>query len=178
MGVIGRRRNGNGASASDVCMTKLVRETLQLISIKMVVVPKNVVMARPARSLNNIFNQKLCRIRNKNIQSNLNALMRAQIKVKFGGMSDSGVNRSSGRDVAGFTGLFLLIGTEESCVMPLLDNDKRNARLVIRFQLDTSFSDGRQLVLKHSAKLAFTDAVTVHDDPVGFETSRLVEQDQ
>lgn len=93
-------------------------------------------------------------------------------------MSDSGVDRRSGRDVTRFTGLFFLIGTEEPRVMPLLDNDKRNARFVIRFQLDTSFSDGRQFVLEHSAELAFANAVTVHDDPVGFETRCLVKQDQ
>lgn len=39
VGVVGRRRNGNGASATDISVAQLVRQTLQLVGIEMIVVP-------------------------------------------------------------------------------------------------------------------------------------------
>lgn len=73
----------------------------------------------------------------------LDALMRAEVKVKFSWMCDSRVDGCSGRNVAGFTRLLLLVGTEKSSVMAFLNDDKGNSRLVIGFQLDTSFANSR-----------------------------------
>lgn len=51
MRVVGRRRYGDGASATHVRVTQLVRETLQLVGAEVVVVPKHVVVGRPGRAL-------------------------------------------------------------------------------------------------------------------------------
>jgi len=36
----------------------------------------------------------------------------------------------------------------------------------------------KRAMLTYGAKLAFTDSIAIHDDPVGLETCCLVEQDQ
>jgi hypothetical protein len=55
----------------------------------MIVVPQDVIMRRPARALD--------------------SLMRAKIKVELGRMSDADVDRRSGRNVPGLSGLFFLV---------------------------------------------------------------------
>lgn len=51
MGVVGRCRDGDGARAADVGVTQLVGEKLELICSETVVVPQNVVVGRPTRTL-------------------------------------------------------------------------------------------------------------------------------
>lgn len=50
-GVVRRRRDGDGASAADVCVAQLVGEELQLISGETVVVPQDVVVGGTTGSL-------------------------------------------------------------------------------------------------------------------------------
>jgi len=50
-GVVGRRRDGDGARAADVGVAQLVGEELQLVGGETVVVPQDVVVGRTTGSL-------------------------------------------------------------------------------------------------------------------------------
>lgn len=113
MGIIGRCRNGNGTSTTDVSVAELIGETLQLVGIEVIVVPENMVMAWTA--------------------STLNALMRAKVEVKFGWVGNASIDSRAGWYVARFSRLLLLISTKQSGVVPFLYNYKRDTRFVIRF---------------------------------------------
>ena len=103
-------------------MAKLKGQLLQLISAESVVIPEDMVVTWP--------------------RCPLNALMRAQVKVKLCGVSDSNVHSGACRYVAGTARLFLEVGTEEAGVVALLHHNEGDARLVVRLQLDAGFSDG------------------------------------
>lgn len=156
--VVSRCGNGYGTCASNVSVTELVGEALELVGVEVVVIPQHVVMTWTA--------------------SALNALVRAEVEVEFSGMRNAGVDSGAGRDVARLAGLFLLVGAEEPRVVALLDSDERDARLVIGFQLDARLANRRQFVLQYSTELALTDTVAVHNNPVGLESRGLVEQNQ
>lgn len=51
VGVVGRCWDGDGARAADIGVTQLVSEKLELVCSETVVVPQNVVVGRPARTL-------------------------------------------------------------------------------------------------------------------------------
>lgn len=51
MGVVGRRRDGDGARAADVGVAQLVGEELELVTTETVVIPQNMVVGRPACTL-------------------------------------------------------------------------------------------------------------------------------
>jgi hypothetical protein len=51
MRVVSWRRNGNRSSASDISVAKLVGQALQLVRVKVIVIPQDVVVGRSARSL-------------------------------------------------------------------------------------------------------------------------------
>ncbi len=51
VGVISRRRNGDGTSTADVSVAQLVSQTLQFVSVEVIVVPQNVVVAGTASAL-------------------------------------------------------------------------------------------------------------------------------
>ena len=51
VGVVSRRWDGDGARAADVGVAQLVGEELELVTGETVVVPQNVVVGRPARTL-------------------------------------------------------------------------------------------------------------------------------
>jgi len=74
--------------------------------------------------------------------------------------------------------LVALVGTEESCVMSLLNDDERDSRLISNLQLHTSLADRSQLVGQHGGKLSFTHTVAVVDDACRLEVSRSVELHQ
>jgi hypothetical protein len=63
----------------------------------------------------------------------LNALMRTQVEIKFGWMSDPNIHRCPCRNVPRFARLFLLVSAEETSVMPLLNDNERDAWLVFGF---------------------------------------------
>lgn len=63
-------------------------------------------------------------------------------------MGDAHVHSRTCGYVSAFAALFFLIGAEQASVMSLLDYDERYSRLVVRFEFDARFSDGRQLVLE------------------------------
>ena len=106
-------------------------------------------------------------------------LVRTKVEIKFGWVADPDIHGGTGWDVSRPTRLFLLIRAEEASMMPLLHNNKCDSWLVIRLKFDASFTNGCQLVLQNLGKLAFRDAVSVHDYSMGFVASgRLVKHHQ
>ena len=63
-------------------------------------------------------------------------------------------------------------------VMPLLNNNKRNWRLIILLNLLASLSDGHQLVGKNRQELSFAAAVSEHDQFLRLSSSVLFEEPQ
>lgn len=51
--IISRGRYGDRAGTPDVCMTQLVGEALQLVAVKVVVIPQNMVVAGSTGALQN-----------------------------------------------------------------------------------------------------------------------------
>lgn len=105
--------------------------------------------------------------------------MTAQVEIKLGGMSDSHINRGACRYVSALAALLFLVGAEQSRVMPLLHNNERDTRFVVRLQFNASLTDSGQFVLQKLKELAFRDAIPVQYYPVRFvSTSGLVEHDE
>lgn len=79
--------------------------------------------------------------------THLNALVRTQVKIELSGMRDSSVDCRTGGNVSRFSRLFLFVRAEKSGVMTLLDYDKGDTGLVIRFQFDARLANSGQFVL-------------------------------
>lgn len=69
------------------------------------------------------------------VRAYLYSLMAAEIKVELSGVRDAEVDGGAGGDVAGLARLLLLVGAEQARVVPLLHHDERDARLILRLQL-------------------------------------------
>lgn len=105
--------------------------------------------------------------------------MAAKVEIELGGVCDADIDGGAGRNVAALAALLLLVGAEETCVVPLLHHDERDARLVVGLEFDAGLADGRQLVLQQLQKLTLRHAVTVEDDAVRLiPARRFVEHDQ
>lgn len=52
--IVSRRGNGYGTCASNVSVTELVSEALELVSVEVVVIPQHVVMTWTARALDEV----------------------------------------------------------------------------------------------------------------------------
>lgn len=104
--------------------------------------------------------------------------MRAQVKVEFGRVSNADVDCGAGRDVAALADLLPLVGTEESSVMSLLDNDKRYSGSVVVFECHAGRANSKKFVSQDLMELAFGDAIAIKDYPIGLKSGRLVELDQ
>ena len=72
--------------------------------------------------------------------------MGAEVEVKLSRMRDPHIHRSSSGNVATLADLFLLVGTEEPRVVPLLHHNERDARTVVLLQLHARLPDCQQLV--------------------------------
>jgi len=92
MGIVGRRRYTDGTGAADVRVAQLVRQALQLVRVKVIVVPQNVVM--------------------RGATGALDALMAAQIEIEFGGMCDAHIDGGACGNIARFAALLLFLGAE------------------------------------------------------------------
>jgi len=159
MSVVSGSRNRDTPCATDIGVTELIGQLLELVSLKPIIIPEHVVVTWPACPLD--------------------ALVAAEIEVELRGVGDTNVNRSARRYVARLPRLLLLVSTEKPGMMAFLDNDEGYPGLVVRLQLDASLADGGQLVLKHMRELSLRDAVPVHDDPVRLVAARaLVEHHQ
>lgn len=113
--------DGDRAGAAHIGMAQLVGEDLQLICSEPVVIPEHVVMGGPARTLN--------------------ACMTAQVKVELERVGDVCIHCCSCWDIPALPNPLILVCAEETSVMPFLDNDISDARLVILFQFDAGISD-------------------------------------
>ena len=181
VGVVSRGRDRNRSGTSNVGVAQLEGELLELISFKVVVVPENVVVARSRCTLDTCIEKSEFIIRTELSKENMRlfTLVRTKVEIKFGWVADPDIHGGTGRNVSRPTRLFLLIRAEEASMMPLLHNNKCDSWLVIRLKFDASFTNGCQLVLQHLRKLAFRDAVSVHDYSMGFvASSRLVKHHQ
>ena len=157
--VVGWSWNRHGARATDVSVAKLESQLLQLVGVKVVIIPQDMIVAWPACSLN--------------------ALVRAQIEVELCGVGNADIDCRSCRDVARLPRLFFLISTEQTGVVALLNDNEGDPRLVVWLQPDAGLPDGRELVLEYLEELAFTDTIAVHDDSMRFvSTSGFVEHHQ
>lgn len=107
--------------------------------------------------------------------SYLNACVRAQVEVKLCWVSDADIDCSTGRNITTFPDLFPFVGTEESGVMSLLDNNECNARSVVVLQLHARGPYGQQLVSQHLMELTLRHAVAIEDNTIWLKTGRLIE---
>lgn len=109
-------------------------------------------------------------------ETHLDTLMTAQIEIEFRRMCYTYVDRGSCWNITALPALFFFVGTEQSCVMSLLNNDERYTRLVVSLEFDARLSDSRQFMLKNVQKLSLRDTVAVQNYPVWFvATGALVE---
>ena len=127
MSVVCWRRDGDRPGAPHICVTQLIGELLQLVSIKVIVVPEDVVVTGTGGALD--------------------TLVRAEIEVKLSWVGDAYVHSCSSWNVATLATLLLLVSTEESGVVTLLHHDEGDAWLVVSLQLDAGLSDSSELVL-------------------------------
>lgn len=72
--------------------------------------------------------------------------MTAQEEVKLSGVSDPHVNGSTSWYISTSACLVLLISTEETRVMSLLNDDKSDTRLIAHLQFHTCFTNSSQLI--------------------------------
>ena len=79
VGVVGGGGDGDAPGAPGVCVAQLVSQLLELVSAEAVIIPETAIVARSRGALN--------------------ALVRAEVEVILGGVSDVGVHRGPGRDV-------------------------------------------------------------------------------
>lgn len=61
----------------------------------------------------------------------LDALMAAQIEIKFGGMCDAHIDGGACGNIARFAALLLLLRAEESSMMALLHHNECDARPIL-----------------------------------------------
>lgn len=105
--------------------------------------------------------------------------MAAQIEVKLRGMCDAHVDRGARRNVARFARLLLFVGAKQSSVMTLLHHNERDARPIVRLQLNAGLPNRRQLVLQHMWKLSLGHTVSVQNDAMWFVAAgRFVKHDE
>ena len=74
----------------------------------------------------------------------LDALVRAQVEIKLGGMGDAHIHGGPGGDVPALAALLLLVCAEQPGVVTLLHHDEGDAGLVVSLKLnkDKIRSDG------------------------------------
>ena len=149
--VVGRGWNADRPGATDICVAELICELLQLVGVKVIVIPEYMVVAWPAGALD--------------------TLVRAKVEVKLCRVCDANINGGAGGDVARFARLLFLFRSEKPRVMPLFDDDEGDSWFVVIFQLDAILPEGCEHMLKNLHKLTLADAVSVHDDPVWLEAS-------
>ena len=80
--------------------------------------------------------------------------------------------------VVRFADLILLFCCKEARVMPLLNGDERDARLIAALKHEASLAHSAQLMLQHIEELALADAVAIHDDARRLEARISVELDE
>ena len=100
---------------------------LQLISLKMVIIPKDMIMTGTA--------------------SALDTLVRTKVEIKFCWVSDANVHGGASWDIARATRLLFFVRAKQPSVVAFLNDNKCDAWFVIGFQFDASFTQSSQFVL-------------------------------
>ena len=131
----------NRSGTTDISMTQLKCELLKFIGVKMVVIPKNMVMGWSTCTLY--------------------TLMWTKIKVEFRWMGNSYIHSGASWNVTRSSWLFISICTEKTSVMAFLHHNESDTRLKIRLQFDTSFSNSCQFMLQDLSKLTFGNSISV-----------------
>ena len=92
--------------------------------------------------------------------------MRAEVEVVLARVADARVNNSSSGNIVALADHIGPIVAEESHVMPLLNTDEGDARLIgsVLFQLETGISNCFHFVSQDKLELTLADAVTIHDN--------------
>ena len=83
--------------------------------------------------LNGSINDKRSHSWGPRISAYLNTSMRAEVKIKFSGMGDANIDGCACGNVATFTNLFFVVGTEETRMMAFLHHNEGDARTVVIF---------------------------------------------
>lgn len=113
VGIVCWRRDGHGACAAHIGVTQLVGENLQLIGRETIVIPKHVIVGRPACSLD--------------------ASVTTQVEVKLGRVGDFRVHSCACWNVSTFPDPLVLVGAEEPRVVPFLYHYESDPWLVVFF---------------------------------------------
>lgn len=135
VGVVGGRRDGDGAGAAHVGVAQLVCEQLELVSGETIVVPQNMVVGGPTGALY--------------------SSVTAEVKVKLVGMCDVRVHGGTSRNVSTTSDSLIAVGAEEARVVAFLHNNVCDARLVLLLQGDAGLTNSQQLIIQHLSELAF-----------------------
>lgn len=104
--------------------------------------------------------------------------MRAEIKVKLGGVSDAHIDGGASGNVATAADLFALVRAKEAGVMTLLHHNEGDARAVVLLEEDARLADCQQFVGEHLLELALGDTVAIEDNAMWLETSGAIELNQ
>lgn len=105
--------DGHGACATHIGVTQLVGEDLQLIGRETIVIPKHVIVGRPACPLD--------------------ASVTTQVEVKLSWVGDFRVHGGACWNVSTFPNPLILVGAEEPRVVPLLNHYEGDPWLVVFF---------------------------------------------
>ena len=96
--------------APDIRVAQLIGELLELVCVEMIVIPQNVVVTRAGGSLDTCT--KISVKVAVSMESLRQTLVRAEIKVKFGGMSYSNVYGGSCWNIPTLSALLFLVSAE------------------------------------------------------------------
>merc|ERR1719206_559681 len=99
--VVGGGGVGHGPGTPTVEVTQVIRQYFQLISREVTIIPQDLVVTRPACSLN--------------------TLVTKQVEITLSWMINPLVHHRPSQGVAVL--VLLIVGRKEPCVMPFLDND-------------------------------------------------------
>ena len=107
--------------------------------------------------------------------TNLNAEVRAEIKVEFAGMRDDGVDAGARRDVLRLADGIARVGHKEASMVALLNHDERNRRPVVGRDILARLAHIHHFLLEDELELALGHAVAVDDDMLRLLLGLLVE---
>lgn len=157
MGVVGGWDHRDGASAAGKGVAELVAEELQFVGLELVVVIDNMVMGGTG--------------------SSLETSVGAEEEIKLAGMTDGGVDDSSGGNVTAAISI-LSVGNKETSVMALLDEDKGDGGSISGINLTTGSLDGGQFKLEDLGKLTLRHTITVEEDTMGENLAGIAETEE
>ncbi len=83
----------------------------------------------------------------RSVELYLDSLVRTEIEVELGRMSDSDIDSCSSWNVSRLSGLLFFIRAKESGVVAFLNYDEGDAGFIIGLELDACLANCRQLML-------------------------------